>query len=77
MKIPDIVGWIGVLLILIAYFLITFGYTNPENILFGLMNLFGAIGIIISSYSKKDFQPVALNAVWLLIAIIGIVNNQI
>ncbi|MGI9027323.1 MAG: CBU_0592 family membrane protein [Candidatus Saccharimonadales bacterium] len=77
MKIPEIAGWIGVLLILLAYCLITFSVIAPENIAFGLMNLFGAIGIIISSYSKKDFQPVALNVVWLLIAIIGIVKSQI
>lgn len=71
----ELAGWAGVLLILLAYCLVTLGGVTPANPLYSLMNLFGALGIIASSYSKRDFQPVFLNLVWLLVAAIGIIKS--
>jgi len=71
----DFLGWAGVLLILAAFILTTFSIINPETLIYGVLNFAGALGIIISSYAKKDFQPVLLNIVWLLIAMIGIVRS--
>ena len=72
MKLYEIIGWIGVGLILLAYALSTFSVLEAGHIGFGLLNLFGAIGIIISSYRKRDFQPIFLNVIWLLVAVIGL-----
>ena len=74
MKRNDIIGWVGVLLILLAFTLTTFGIINAKDAAYGVLNFSGAIGIIISSYTKKDFQPVILNVVWLLVATIGIIR---
>lgn len=73
----DIAGWIGVILVLLAFILTTFGIISPKDILYGVLNGTGALGIIASSYQKKDFQPIALNVVWLLVAIIGIARTLI
>lgn len=74
----DIIGWIGVLLILLAFALTTFGIIiNARDIAYGLLNFAGALGIVISSYAKKDLQPVILNIVWLLVATIGIIRSLI
>lgn len=75
MKRNDVIGWVGVLLILLAFALTTFEIINAKDIAYGLLNLFGALGIIISSYTKKDFQPVILNIAWLLVAITGIIRS--
>ena len=77
MKLWNTLGWLGVLCILAAYALITFGLVTSDALTYILLNLFGALGIIVSSYKKKDFQPVVLNSVWLLIALIGLVNALI
>lgn len=74
MKLSQIAGWLGVILILLAYTLTTLEVIRSADLAAGLLNLFGAIGIIISSYPKRDFQPVILNAVWLLVAIIGLIQ---
>ena len=74
-KTNEIIGWMGVSFILLAYLLITLETLKPNSILYGLMNLFGALGIIVSSYSKRDFQPVFLNIVWLIVAAIGIFRS--
>lgn len=75
MKLSDIAGWIGVSLVLFAYLLITLGTITPHNLWYGLMNLGGALGIILSSYAKRDYQPVILNCIWLVIAIVAIVRS--
>jgi hypothetical protein len=77
MKQKDIIGWVGVLLILTAFILTTFGIINATNTAYGILNFSGALGIIISSYAKKDFQPVMLNVVWFLVAIVGIIRSLI
>lgn len=68
----NILGWIGVICILLAFSLTTFEIISPKDIWYGALNALGAIGIIISSAAKHDFQPVALNVVWLIVAMAGI-----
>jgi hypothetical protein len=75
MKPKEIIGWAGVLLILLAYILTTFGAIKPQEIIYGFLNFFGAISIITSSYGKRDFQPVLLNVVWLVVAAAGIIRS--
>lgn len=71
----EIVGWTGVILILLAYSLVTLEAVKPSATVYGLMNLLGALGIVISSYFKRDFQPVLLNLIWLIVAAIGILKS--
>jgi len=75
MKQKDIVGWFGVLMILLAFSLSTFDVIDTKSTIYGVMNITGALGIIISSYAKKDFQPVILNVVWLFVAVVGIIRS--
>lgn len=71
-KTLDGIGWIGVAMIVGAFLAVTMGWIRTEDLVYGILNAFGALAIIASSYIKRDFQPVILNVVWLLIAIFGI-----
>jgi hypothetical protein len=73
-KVIQILGWLGVLLILSAYFLTTFGYLDSQNKIYLLLNIFGSIFIILETYQKKDYQPFILNIFWLTIAIVAIIK---
>lgn len=73
-KLIEIIEWLGVVLILLAYAAISFEILLPQNIFYQLMNLLGALGIMYGAYKKKDYQPVVLNLVWFLIALIAIIN---
>ncbi|MBQ68443.1 hypothetical protein CL689_00040 [Candidatus Saccharibacteria bacterium] len=68
----EILGWAGIGLILTAYLLVTLGLLTPQAVIYPLLNGAGAVFLILSSWAKRDFQPVVLNAAWLLIAVIGI-----
>jgi hypothetical protein len=70
----SLIGWYGVLAILLAYALVTFSVVNPHNYPYQLLNLTGAISLVIEAYSKRDYQPATLNVVWSIIALIAIIQ---
>lgn len=67
-------GWIGVFFVVLAYALISLQVIEPNSVLYIVFNLLGSAGIIVSSLNKKDFQPVVLNCLWILIALIALVR---
>lgn len=70
----EFVGWLGVIAILGAYALSNFGVIELKSATYLILNLAGSIAIVISSLREKDPQPAALNAVWALIALLGIIR---
>ena len=70
----EIFGWYGAVAILLAFALVSFGILSPRSLDFQLLNLTGAAGIVAISYSKKDYQPAALNLVWAVVAIIALIS---
>jgi len=73
-KTISVIGWYGVLAILVAYTLVTFNVVVAKSYVYQLLNLTGAAGLVIEATSKKDVQPAALNIVWLLVAMVAIVQ---
>lgn len=70
----ETVGWVSVVLIVLAYALLSFEQIDSGSTTYQAMNLIGAIGIIYHSLAKKDYQPAALNIVWALIAVLALVR---
>lgn len=70
----EIIGWGGTLAILLAYFLVSAKKLSPDSQKYQLLNLFGAIGIIINSGIHGAIPSVGLNLAWLLIAIYGLLR---
>ena len=74
----DILGWIGMILVLLAYGLLsTNKITNGK--LYQSLNLLAAIFMAIGLYPTKAWFSFALQVVWGIIAIISIiklVNNE-
>ncbi len=71
----DLVGWYGVCAILTAYILATFSFMDIHGYTYQLLNITGAAAIIIEAGSKRDYQPVVLNSVWALVALIAILRS--
>lgn len=67
------VGWYGALATLSAYFLVSFGLANPQDLRYQLLNLTGAIGLGTICYFKKTYQPLFVNIVWAVIALMAII----
>jgi len=72
----ETIGWLGMGLILIAYWLISSRRTEAKSILYQTLNLIGAIGIVINAFYHKTFPPLGLNAVWAIIALWALVSTR-
>jgi hypothetical protein len=70
----DVAGWVGSVLILLAYGLNSYKKIESDSMKFYLLNLFGGIFLIIYSTYKNAFANTFINVVWVLIAIPAIIN---
>ncbi len=66
---PTIAGWIGMILILIAYYLVSIKKVTGESRFYQSLNFFGALGIIYNTFVQQAWPAMTLNVVWALIAI--------
>lgn len=70
----EMVGWYGTIAIVGAYALNSFSVIQANTLLYQLLNMTGAIGIVIVSFSKKSYQPGVLNSIWTIIAAVAIIK---
>lgn len=70
----ELLGWGGALTILLAYFLVSTRTISPDSKEYQLLNIFGAIGIIINSAIHGAIPSVGLNVVWLSIALYALLK---
>ena len=68
----DIIGTLGVALILLCYFLIQVGKLTAENLSYSVINMVGASLILFSLYYEFNFASVLIESFWVLISLIGI-----
>jgi len=68
----EIIGWLGAVLILLAYLLLTLKKIRSNSRCFQILNLLGAIFVIINSLVHHALPSVGLNIIWVLIAIVGL-----
>ena len=73
-KLIPYLGWYGVFAILGAYVLVSFNVIVAKSYVYQLLNLTGALGIVLEAASKKDKQPVVLNIVWAIVALAAIIQ---
>ena len=74
MTLPDIVGVVGVLCILIAYAGATAKKLDPAQAPALLLNLTGAMLILVSLYFDFNLSAVLMEAAWVLVAVYGLVQ---
>ncbi len=70
MNLIEIVGWIGSIVYILAYFLLTYKIIEKDK-LYYLLNKIAATLIIIISIKKNTFQPIIINGLWLYISYLG------
>ena len=68
----EIAGWYGTSAIVLAYILVSFKVVPANGVIYQLLNLTGAIGIIIIAAVKNVKQSVVLNIFWAIIAVIAL-----
>jgi hypothetical protein len=64
MTIEDLSGWIGALLVLIAYYMVSSGKAKAESINFQLINIIGAAFLIYYTYACQAYASMTVNIIW-------------
>lgn len=71
-RFTEISGWYGMLALIVAYGLASFGVIEGEGLVYQILNLTGGIGLIVVATSKGVVQSVLLNIFWILIGVVTI-----
>ena len=67
-----ILGWLGIPVLLVGYYFLA-GNQSVSKVLYGhILNLAGAVMIIINTLYHEAYAPMALNILWSFIALFGI-----
>ena len=76
MGVADSINSLGVSLILIAFFLLTFKKIQAESPYYNLLNLVGAAFACYGSYLIRSVPFIVLEATWCLVAFYGLVRKK-
>jgi hypothetical protein len=71
----EVIGWIGALLILGAYALLSSGRLKAETLTYHLMNILGAAGFVVNSGFNRAFPSAAMNVVWIGIGVYALAQR--
>ena len=69
----DIIGWIGMVLVLIAYLLLSTNKINNGK-LYQILNFFASLFMAIGLFPKNAWFSFALQVIWASIAIIALIK---
>lgn len=68
----EIIGGIGSFIILLSFFLLNFEYLLAEGLVYQGMNVVGSACFVYSAFVKGAKQPMYLNIMWIVAALIAI-----
>jgi hypothetical protein len=68
----EVIGWVGAILILGAYALLSAGKLRSESLTYHFMNIFGAAGFVVNSGWNGAFPSAAMNVVWIGIGVYAV-----
>ncbi len=71
----SIIGWLGMIFIILAYFLLSTKRLKSNSVIYNLLNFFGALGILVNTFVTRSWPSVALNGIMMGIAIYAIAKK--
>ena len=72
----EVIGWIGAVLILGAYALLSGGKVSSDSLSYHLINIVGAAGFVVNSGWNGALPSAALNVVWIGIGVYGLMHRR-
>ncbi len=69
----DILGWIGMVLVLLAYFLLSLEKIS-NGVLYQILNLVAALFMAIGLFPKNAWFSFSLQIIWGIVAIVSLIK---
>lgn len=73
--IPNAVGIIGVILILVAYYLLQANKYSSSDLRYLKLNIVGSAAMLYSLYFNWNLASVVVEVIWLVISVWGVVRS--
>ena len=70
----DIIGMMGTTLVVLAFFLIQMDKIDPKSLNYNLLNLTGAILLLISLCINFNLASFVIEIFWIIASIVGLIN---
>ncbi|GGZ41429.1 hypothetical protein GCM10007049_38390 [Echinicola pacifica] len=70
----EVFGWIGAVLFISSYVLLSSGKLSQHGMMYHLLNLLGAICLVVNAIHFSDQANVLVNTVWAGIALLALVQ---
>jgi len=71
----NVLGWVGVVALLSAYWLVSTQKTTGDSRMYQGMNLLGAILVLVNSSYYGAYPSVGVNAAWIAIGVYTLVTR--
>ena len=76
MNIIELIGWIGTILIVGAYFLNINGKVKSTSVPYIISNLIGGVLFSIYTYAHQTYPNMVVNVIWVGIAIAALMKKD-
>lgn len=73
-KFIESLGWCGAALLIIALALVSFKIVQSDSYTYIILNILGALGLVIISIVKKVRQTIVVNVIWGSIAVLALLK---
>jgi hypothetical protein len=74
LDLADLIGIVGVVMILIAYYFLSVGKWISDSMLYQVLNFLGAWLILFSLYFHWNLSSVVIEIAWIIISVMGMVR---
>ena len=72
----ELIGWLGVIILLFAFAMNSFEKMKPGR-LYQILNVVGALGVGISAFMKDAHPATAIEAAWMVIAGLALIRSRL
>lgn len=72
----DLLGWVGAIILLTAYALVSLKRLEGNSTLYQILNLIGGACLIVNTFAYGAYPSTAVNLVWIGIAVITLARNR-
>lgn len=76
-QIVDVVGWVGSLALIMAYWSVSKKRIKPESFAYHSLNIGGSLLLIVNTYYYGAFPSAAVNIIWVFIGLFYISKYKI
>jgi hypothetical protein len=72
----DLIGWIGSVMVVLAYALNMYKRMSSDSVWYYLLNIGGSICLIVNTFYHHAIPSMMVNVVWVLIALVGVLKKR-